>query len=80
MDYAQILSILIAICPTISSIISTLGGFLYTVKSIRKVVSTNQAELEKAYARIAKLESKLSIALTKVSSIERMLIEERERH
>lgn len=80
MDYAQILSILIAICPTVSSMLSTICGFLYTVKKIREVTTSSQAELEKAYARIAKLESKLSIAVTKISSIERMLIEERERH
>lgn len=79
MDYAQILSILIAICPTVSSIMSTLGGFLYTVKSVKKVVTTNQTELERAYAKIAKLENKLSVAVTKISSIEKMLIEERER-
>ena len=79
MDYTQILSMLIAICPTISALLSTITGFLYTIKKIKEITVKNQAELEAAYARIARLENKVATILTKLSSVERMLIEEKER-
>lgn len=80
MEMSEILTILIAICPTISAVITVIGGAVGVIKAIKTVTIKNQDELTKAYARIAKLESKLNVATTKISSIEKMLIEEREKH
>lgn len=80
MEMNEILTILIAVCPTVSAVITVLMGFVGLIKAIKSVTEKSQSDLDKAYARIAKLEAKLNVAATKISSIERMLIEERERH
>lgn len=79
MDYNDILQLLIAICPTVSLVVSTLGGVIALVKTIKQVRRESDNKLRVALDEVAKQRKQIDKLLSKVNSIESVLIEEKER-
>lgn len=79
MDYNEILNVLIAICPTVSLVVTTIGGIIALIKSIKAIRIESDKKLNTALKEVERQKKQLDKIVSKVSSIESVLIEEREK-
>lgn len=79
MDYNEILNVLIAVCPTVSLLVTTIGGILALVKTIKAIRAESDKKLDAALKEVDRQRKQLDKIVSKVSSIESVLIEEREK-
>lgn len=79
MNYNDILTVLIAVCPTISAVVTLVGGFLALVKTIKQIRKDTDKTVTDAINRIELQERQIGKLLAKISSMEKILKEERDR-
>lgn len=79
MNYNDILTVLIAVCPTISAVVTLVGGFLALVKTIKQIRKDTDKTVIDAINRIELQERQIGKLLAKISSMEKILKEERDR-
>ena len=79
MDINDFLTILIAICPTVTAVISVVIGFLSLIKTIKTIRKDNDQAVVKSVQNIERMDKKLSILNTKIASIEQYLVEQKEK-
>ena len=79
MDYNEILNVLIAVCPTVSAVVTIVGGIIALVKTIKTIIKESNNKLKVALDEVAKQRKQIDKLVSKVTSIESVLIEERER-
>lgn len=79
MDYNEILRVLIAICPTLSLLVSVIGGIVALAKTIKSIKEESHKGLEAALEESKLQKKQLSKLVAKMDSIERVLMEERDK-
>ena len=79
MELNTITTVLIALCPTISAILTAIIGFLSLVKTIRTLKDDNAESVKNSTQRIDRMEKKLNTLVLKISSIEQYLAEQKEK-
>lgn len=79
MDYNEILAVLIAICPTVSLFITMIGSVLALVKTIKAIRAESDEKIEKSLQAVRDQQKQLSKLYAKVSSIEKCMVEERDK-
>lgn len=79
MDYNEILRVLIAICPTLSLLVSVIGGIVALAKTIKSIKEESNKGLEAALEESKLQKKQLSKLVAKMDSIERVLMEERDK-
>lgn len=79
MDYNEILAVLIAVCPTITLFITTIGSVLALVKTIKAIRAESEEKIEKSLSAVRDQQKQLSKLYAKISSIERYMVEERDK-
>ena len=77
MELSTWATILMAVAPSISSILTVICGFVALVRTTKSIRNDNDATVIASQRRIKDLEKKLNIANNKLASIEKLLIEER---
>ena len=80
MELDTITTILIALCPAISAAITTVIGFLTVVKTIKEIRSSNNETVKKSIEKIERIEKKLNVATLKLASLEKNLVEHKEKY
>lgn len=79
MDSQTFVEILKVASPVISSAAVVLGGVIAIIKAIRSIRSESAEDRKLSEERLSSLERKISETNTKVKSIEKHLIEKKER-
>lgn len=79
MEIDTITTVLIALCPAISAVITALIGFLSLIKTIKSLRKENDETVLKSNQRIERMEKKLNSLSTKIASVEQYLIEQKEK-
>lgn len=79
MDMNTFVEIMKVAAPVISSALTVIGGLIAIVKAIKSIKSENDADRLAVAERLANLEKKIGETNTKVKSIEKHLIEKKER-
>lgn len=79
MELSTAVTVLIALCPTISAVITAIIGFLSLIKTIKSLHTDNKETVGNNNQKIDRLERKLNTANNKLASIEQYLIEQKER-
>lgn len=80
MEINTITTVLIATCPAISSVITTIIGFLSLIKTIKSLRKDNDETVVKSNQRIERIEKKLNTLNTKIASVEQYLVEQKEKN
>lgn len=78
MNYNDILTVLIAVCPTVSAVVTMIGGFLALVRTIKEIRRQTDKSVTDAISRIQQQERQIGKLLAKISSIEQTLKDERD--
>lgn len=78
MNYNDILTVLIAVCPTVSAVVTLIGGFLALVRTIKEIRKQTDKSVTDAISRIQQQERQIGKLLAKISSIEQTLKNERD--
>ena len=79
MNIDTITTVLIALCPCISNVITCIIGFLALVKTIKSLKNENNNTVKACDDKTARMERKLNLVSTKLASIEKYLLEQKER-
>lgn len=79
MSIDTVTTILIAMCPTISAVTSAAIGFIGLARTIKSVRKDNEQTVVKSTQNLDRMDKKLSTLNTKVASIEKYLVEEKEK-
>lgn len=79
MNIDAITTVLIAVVPTISAVVTTGLGFTGLVKTIKSLHKNNDDTVSKSTAKIERMEKKLNTINTKLASIEQYLVEQKEK-
>ena len=79
MDLTEYYAILIALCPTISVIITTIGAIVALIKSIKAIKEESSDKIAKAMEGVKDQQKQISRMASKLASIEKIMLEERDR-
>lgn len=79
MELNTITTVLIALCPTISAVLTTIIGFLSAIKTIKALKDDNNETVKKSTQKIDRMEKKLNTLVLKLASIEQYLAEQKEK-
>ena len=79
MELSTWATILMAVAPSISAILTVICGFVALVRTIKSIRNNNDATVGASQRKVKDLERKLNIANNKLASIERLLIEEKDK-
>lgn len=79
MDMNTFVEIMKVAAPVISSALTVIAGLIAVVKAIRSISKENAADRLAVADRLANLEKKIGETNTKVKSIEKYLVEKKER-
>lgn len=73
MDLNTTTTLLLALAPAISAILTILGGLFAIVKHFKKIISKKDKDLEISNNKLAKAYDDIAIMKTKIASIEKHL-------
>lgn len=79
MELSTWATILMAVAPSISAILTVICGFVALVRTIKSINGKNDETVGTSLRKVKDLERKLNIANNKLASIERLLIEEKDK-
>jgi hypothetical protein len=79
METDTITTVLIALCPAVSAVITALIGFLSLIRTIKQLKNDNADIVKKSNERIERMEKKLNTVTVKLASIEQYLVEKKEK-
>ena len=77
MDLDTVTTLLIAIAPAVSAVLTIVGGFVAITKQSKKKVSAVE---EEARQKVSQTQKDISVIKSKLASIENILADEKERH
>lgn len=72
-------TVLLAIAPAASAILTVICGFIALIKSIKSIHKDNEETVGKSQEKFKELEKKLNLANSKLASIEKLLEEKKKR-
>ena len=75
MDLTTVETLLIAIAPSVSAVLTILGGLIYMVRKNKSLAIDADAKVLKAESRLEKAYKDIAIIKAKCESMEKMMIE-----
>ena len=79
MEIDTITTVLIALCPTITAVITAIIGFLSLIRTIKSLRNSNNETVIRSNQNVERMDRKLSLLNTKIASIEQYLLEQKEK-
>lgn len=79
MNLDTLTTILVAVAPALSAIITIIAGKISDKLQERRTVNIYKKEVEKANTKVLKAYADVAIMKTKVASIEKLLLEQKEK-
>lgn len=79
MDLTTLQAILIAVAPSVSAIVTMFGGIIYTVRKIKAMSKSSDKKLLESETKLQKAYKDIAIIKAKCESMEKMMIEEKEK-
>lgn len=72
-------TILVAVAPAVSAMIVILTGMMKVTHLLKKIKNESNDEVAKANAKLLKAYTDMAVLRTKVASIEKLLLEQKEK-
>lgn len=79
MDLTTLQTVLIAIAPSVSAILTMIGGIIFTVGKIKAFSKDSDKKLVESETKLQKAYKDIAIIKAKCESMEKMMIEEKEK-
>ena len=79
MELNTITTVLIALCPAISAVITAIIGFISLIRTIHTLRDNNSETVAKSTQKMDRIERKLNTLVNKIASIEQYLVEQKEK-
>lgn len=79
MDFTTLQTVLIAVAPSVSAIITMIGGIIYTVRKIKALSKKSDKALLESETKLQKAYKDIAIIKAKCESMEKIMIEEKEK-
>lgn len=79
MDLTTVETILIAIAPSVSAILTMIGGIVFMFRKIKATVTASDLKVQKSESKLEKAYKDIAIIKAKCESMEKTLIEQKEK-
>lgn len=79
MDLTTLQTILVAVAPSVSAIVTMFGGIIYTVRKIKALSKSSDQRLLESETKLQKAYKDIAIIKAKCESMEKTIIEMKEK-